>query len=53
MVVHDKNLKNITGVDQNVNELTFEEIRILDAGFNFQDLDGSYLYRNKDYRIHP
>ena len=51
VVVHDKNLKNITGVDRNVNELTFDEIRILDAGFNFQGLDGSYLYRNKDYRI--
>ena len=51
VVVHDKNLKNITGVDRNVNELTFEEILSLDAGFNFQDHYGSYLYRNKDYRI--
>ena len=51
VVADDRDLKNITGFERNVNELTFEEIRILDAGFNFQDLDGSYLYRNKDYRI--
>ena len=50
VVVYDRNLKNITLVDRNVNELTFEEILYSDAGFNFKDYDGSYPYRNKDYR---
>ena len=41
----------ITGVNKDITKLTFEEIQSLDAGYNFSDSSGSYLYRNKGYKI--
>ena len=51
VVVHDKNLGRITGVEKNITELTFQEIQSLDAGYNFTNSSGNYSYRNKNYRI--
>ena len=51
VVVHDKNLGRITGIEKNITELTFQEIQSLDAGYNFTDSIGNYSYRNKGYRI--
>ena len=51
VVIHDRNLSRITGVNKDITKLTFEEIQSLDAGYNFSDSSGNYLYRNKGYKI--
>ena len=51
VVIHDKNLLRITGVNKDITKLTFKEIQSLDAGYNFSDSSGNYLYRNKGYKI--
>ena len=51
VVIHDRYLLRITGVKKDITKLTFEEIQSLDAGYNFSDSSGNYLYRNKGYRI--
>ena len=51
VVIHDRNLTRITGVNKDITKLTFEEIQLLDAGYNFSDSSGNYLYRNKGYKI--
>ena len=51
VVVHDKNLLRITGVNKDVTELRYDEIGLLDAGYSFTDSNGNYIYRNKGYRI--
>ena len=51
IVIHDRNLSRITGVNKDITKLTFEEIQLLDAGYNFSDSSGNYLYRNKGYKI--
>lgn len=50
-VVHDRNLERITGTDRNVNELTFQEIQSLDAGYTFQNSEGKFPYRGKNFKI--
>jgi len=37
VVIHDENLKRITGVDKNVWELTYDEIKELDTGVIFDE----------------
>jgi len=45
---HDENLKDTTGKDKLIGELTYDEIKKLDAGFNFTPDDGkSYPFREK------
>ena len=51
VVIHDRNLSRITGVNKDITKLTFEELQLLDAGYNFSDSSGNYLYRNKGYKI--
>ena len=51
VVIHDRNLSRITGVNKDITKLTFEEIQLLDAVYNFSDSSGNYLYRNKGYKI--
>lgn len=51
VVIHDRNLSRITGVDKDIMDLTYEEIQSLDAGYNFTNSSGNYSYRNKNYRI--
>ena len=51
VVIHDGNLLRITGVNRHITKLTYDEIQLLDAGYNFSDSSGNYLYRNKGYRI--
>ena len=51
VVIHDKNLLRITGLDRNIDDLYFDQIKLLDAAFNFQDSSGNYVFRNKGYRI--
>jgi len=51
VVIHDENLSRITGVDREITDLNLEELQLLDAGYNFSDSNGNYLYRNKGYKI--
>tara|TARA_B110000263_G_scaffold42310_1_gene34260 strand:- start:499 stop:1383 length:885 start_codon:yes stop_codon:yes gene_type:complete len=51
VVIHDRNLSRITGVDKDIMDLTYEEIQSLDAGYNFTNSSENYSYRNKNYRI--
>jgi glycerophosphoryl diester phosphodiesterase len=51
VVIHDRNLSRITGVNKDITKLTVEEIQLLDAGYNFSDSSGNYLYRNRGYKI--
>ena len=51
IVIHDRNLSRITGVDKDIMDLTYEEIQSLDAGYNFTNSSENYSYRNKNYRI--
>jgi len=51
VVIHDGNLSRIAGVDRDITKLTFEEIQSIDAGYNFSDSSGNYLYRNRGYKI--
>ena len=51
VVIHDRNLLRITGVNKDITQMSFEEIQSLDAAYNFSDSSGNYLYRNKGYRI--
>ena len=51
VVIHDKNLLRITGVNKDITQLSFEEIQSLDAAYNFSDSSGSYLYRDMGYKI--
>ena len=50
-VAHDRNLERITGTDRNVNELTFQEIQSLDAGYTFKNSEGKFPYRGKNFKI--
>lgn len=38
IVIHDKNLKRTTGLDKNTKELSYEEIKTLDAGNFFSEM---------------
>ena len=35
VVIHDRNLLRITGVNKDVTQMPFEEIQSLDAAYNF------------------
>ena len=51
VVIHDKNLLRITGVNKDITKLKYDEIGLLDAGYNFPDSSENYIFRNKGYRI--
>ena len=51
IVIHDRNLSRITGVDKDIMDLTYEEIQSLDAGYNSTNPSRNYSYRPKNYRI--
>ena len=52
VVVHDENLLKITGNNKNVGELTFLEIKSLDAGYGFyKNKTGPTSFINKQYKI--
>jgi glycerophosphoryl diester phosphodiesterase len=45
---HDENLKDTTGTDELIGDLRYDEIKNLDAGFNFTPDDGkSFPFREK------
>ena len=51
VVIHDRNLLRITGVNKDITQMSFDEIQSLDAAYNFSDSSGNYLYRDKGYKI--
>lgn len=51
VAIHDPTVDRTTDGTGQVAELTLEEIQSLDAGYHFQDLNGTYSYRGKGVYI--
>ena len=47
VAIHDDTVDRTTDGEGRVNDLTLEEVQSLDAGANFQDLNGNYSFRNQ------
>ncbi|HET9950050.1 MAG TPA: glycerophosphodiester phosphodiesterase [Longimicrobiales bacterium] len=47
VVIHDSTVDRTTDGRGRVGDMTLAELRSLDAGYRFQDLDGGYPYRGK------
>ncbi len=50
VLFHDYNTKRITGEDKQINELTLDETRELNVGYNFK-FENQYVYRNNPIQI--
>lgn len=46
VAIHDDTVDRTTNGNGRVNDLTLEQIQELDAGYNFDDLDGNQSFRN-------
>lgn len=51
VVIHDETVDRTTDGTGNVNDLTLNEIKKLDAGYHFKDEAGSYIFRRKGVKI--
>lgn len=51
VVLHDDTVDRTTDGSGKVNEMTLEEVQSLDAGYDFQDENGAYSYRNQGVYI--
>lgn len=51
VAIHDDTVDRTTDGSGRVNDMTLEEIKRLDAGHYFKDLDGEYSYRGKGVEI--
>ena len=51
VTIHDPSVDRTTNGKGNVSDLTLAELQALDAGYHFQDLDGSYSFRDKGVYI--
>lgn len=51
VAIHDPTVDRTTNGTGTVDDLTLEEIQALDAGFNFEDLNGEKTYRGKGTSI--
>ncbi|MGO4888057.1 glycerophosphodiester phosphodiesterase [Anaerobacillus sp. MEB173] len=51
VVIHDPTVDRTTNGTGRVEELTFKELRELDAGHNFKGEDGTYSFRNQGVNI--
>lgn len=51
VVIHDPTVDRTTNGEGTVNEMSLEEIKQLDAGYNFQDRNGEYSYRGQEVEI--
>ncbi|WP_245604780.1 glycerophosphodiester phosphodiesterase [Paucisalibacillus globulus] len=49
--IHDPTVDRTTDGQGRVNDMTLEEVQALDAGANFQDVNGEYSYRGKGVYI--
>ena len=51
VVIHDATVDRTTNGEGNVNEMTLNEIKQLDAGYHFQNRNGEYSYRGENVEI--
>lgn len=51
VTIHDSSVDRTTNGKGNVADLTLAEIKALDAGYHFKDLEGNYSYRGKGVYI--
>jgi len=51
VVIHDSTVDRTTNGEGNVNEMTLNKIKQLDAGYHFQNRDGEYSYRGENVEI--
>lgn len=51
VVIHDETVDRTTNGSGKVNDMTLEQIKELDAGYNFQDEEGNFSYRDKGVQI--
>src|SRR5699024_3639300 len=51
VAIHDDTVDRTTDGSGRVNDMTLEEIKELDAGHYFEDLDGKYSFRGKGLEI--
>lgn len=49
--IHDETVDRTTNGHGRVDTFTLEELQQLDAGYNFQDLQGNYSYRGQGVRV--
>ena len=47
VVIHDDTVDRTTNGSGKVNEMTLEEVQMLDAGYHFTDENGDYTFRDK------
>src|SRR5699024_4513651 len=47
VVIHDETVDRTTNGSGRVNEMTLEDVQMLDAGYNFVDEQGKYTFRDK------
>lgn len=50
VLFHDKNTKRISGIDKNIEEMDFIELKSLNMGYNFQR-NGAYIFRERPVEI--
>jgi glycerophosphoryl diester phosphodiesterase len=51
VLIHDPTVDPTTNGTGKVEDLTLEELQVLDAGYTFKDLEGNYSYRGKGVYI--
>lgn len=51
VVIHDETVDRTTNGSGKVNEMTLEDVQMLDAGYNFVDEEGKYSFRDKGVYI--
>ncbi|OJF94150.1 glycerophosphodiester phosphodiesterase [Alkalibacterium sp. 20] len=51
VVIHDDTVDRTTNGSGRVNEMTLEEIKALDAGYQFKDAKGDFVFRNSGVKI--
>lgn len=51
VVIHDETVDRTTDGTGSIRRMTWEEVRRLDAGFRFRDLNGDATFRGRDARI--
>lgn len=51
VAIHDPTVDRTTEGSGKVEDMTLTEIKELDAGYNFKDLDGNYSFRGKGVKI--
>jgi glycerophosphoryl diester phosphodiesterase len=51
VLMHDETVDRTTDGTGEVSEMTFQQVRALDAGYRFRDRDGAYSFRGRGVRV--